>query len=353
MPSKIEWTGSTWNPIVGCSIFSPGCKRCYAMRMAARLEAMGLPQYRGLTERSAVGAVWTGEVRFVESALTLPLRTRKPTTWFVNSMSDLFHEGVPDAWIDRIFAVMALCPQHTFQVLTKRSARMRAYMAQALGRVADAAIALRRSPIAVARGLGPSAIVPLPHVPLGRAWWPLPNVWLGVSAEDQRRADERVPDLLASPAAIRFVSAEPLLGPLHLAPYMHDSVCLAFDEGHCTCSDPREVHLDWIIVGGESGPDARPMNPAWAQAIRDQCAAAGVPFFFKQWGEWSHSEQTPAPVPGPHFFDEYGRPCGAGWHFWSEGDRGQNASIRVGKKAAGRLLDGVLHTGMPDAGARP
>ena len=126
--SKIEWTEATWNPIVGCSLVSPGCTNCYAMRMAARLERMGQKRYRGLTKPSKAGPVWTGKMRLVEEALTLPLRRRKPTTWFVNSMSDLFHENVPDEWIDRVFAVMALCPQHTFQVLTKRSARMRAYL---------------------------------------------------------------------------------------------------------------------------------------------------------------------------------------------------------------------------------
>jgi protein gp37 len=128
--SAIEWTEQTWNPIVGCSVVSPGCTNCYAMRMAARLERMGQKRYRGLTKPSKAGPVWTGQMRLVEEALTLPLRRRKPTTWFVNSMSDLFHESVPDEWIDRVFAVMALCPQHTFQVLTKRADRMRAYLSQ-------------------------------------------------------------------------------------------------------------------------------------------------------------------------------------------------------------------------------
>lgn len=305
MMSKIEWTGSTWNPLIGCSV--------------------------------------------VERALTVPLQTRKPTTWFVNSMADLFHESVPDEWIDRVFAVMALCPQHTFQVLTKRSGRMRAYMNDTSQRRSD--------------GLG-SAVVAIDRtVPLETLRWPLPNVWLGVSAEDQVRADERVPDLLATPAAIRFVSAEPLLGPIdfeRLDDGLRDGTRLHFDamtgladDGHDTISgifgnpDPR---VDWIIVGGESGPGARPMHPDWARSIRDQCAAAGVPFFFKQWGAWQTVydrdrddpdwRQCPKAVhPGERYVNLAG---GHGFH----GDRVVFAR-NVGKKAAGRLLDGVEHNAMP------
>ena len=208
--TKIEWTGKTWNPIVGCSIVSPGCTNCYAMKMAARLEAMGdaavkackavpAAHYAGTTKWVNGKPGWTGKVALApDDILTKPLRTRKPTTWFVNSMGDLFHEDVPDEWIDRVFAVMALCPQHTFQVLTKCSARMQAYMTRGddehgdyFERLSDAAVALTSSPCAA-------------HVESVN--WPLPNVWIGVSAEDQKRADERIPDLLATPAAVRFVS---------------------------------------------------------------------------------------------------------------------------------------------------
>lgn len=181
--SAIEWTEQTWNPIVGCSVVSPGCTNCYAMKMAARLERMGQDRYRGLTQPSKAGPVWTGEMRFVEEALTLPLRRRKPTTWFVNSMSDLFHESVPDAWIDRVFAVMALCPQHTFQVLTKRADRMRAY----LGQPGEERRARHEAIVAVGRAISPEADWSrLAPVGAGRR-----NVWLGISAEDQRRYDER------------------------------------------------------------------------------------------------------------------------------------------------------------------
>jgi protein gp37 len=219
--------------------------------------------------------VWTGIVRRApEHVLLAPLKRKKPTTYFVNSMSDLFHEDVPDAWIDQVFAVMALCPQHTFQVLTKRAARMRQYMTE------------RRQP----------AVPP----------WPLPNVWLGVSTERQREADERIPLLLATPAAVRFISAEPLLGPVDLTPYLyfytHDDMAAL----ECGCSnkplpfhenpDPADVatpRLDWIIVGGESGTDARPMQVEWADQIVAQCREAGVKCFVKQLGASPTSDGYP------------------------------------------------------------
>lgn len=352
--SKIEWTEATWNPIVGCSIVSPGCTNCYAMKMAARLDAMRQPRYAGLTKPSKGGAVWTGEMRLVEDALTIPLRRKKPTTWFVNSMSDLFHESVPDAWIDRVFAVMALCPQHTFQVLTKRSARMRAYMApgmrSARGRVGTVAHAM--SCRFQCAGMPPA--------------WPLPNVWLGVSAEDQRRADERVPDLLATPAAVRFVSAEPLLGPIDFLsvewpgleghrvdvlrkgfwsePGAHPLTAKAAGAGEpkgwFTNHSDMPGRLDWIIVGGESGPEARPMHPAWARSIRDQCAGAGVAFHFKQHGAWA-----PLQADGGEWPTDSETLIRLG----CDGSRVPDGwpMQRVGKKAAGRLLDGVTHDAMP------
>ena len=228
--TSIEWTrnddgtqGKTWNPIAGCSVVSPGCTRCYAMRMAARIERMQPDShYKGLTKQVNGNPVWTGKiVRAPDKIFKAPLKWRKPTRVFVNSMSDLFHEDVPDEWIDEIFRIMALTPQHTYQVLTKRPERMQKYS----GRTLD-------------------------------------NVWMGVSAEDQARADERIPLLLETPAAVRFISAEPLLGPLDLTPYLHG--------------------LDQIITGGESGPGKRPVAMGWLRDIRDQCQAANVPLFVKQ-----------------------------------------------------------------------
>lgn len=289
--SKIEWTGETWNPIVGCSVVSPGCTNCYAMRMAARLEAMAgdglddngyavrgssaFDHYRNLTKASKAGPVWTGKVSLApETTLLKPLRRRTPTTYFVNSMGDLFHEDVPDEWIDRVFAVMALTPQHDYQVLTKRSARMRAYfdaLEIALGETCLQERVAREAGRLVEDGDNAHDVV------LGLNW-PLPNVWLGVSCEDQRRADERIPDLLATPAAVRFVSAEPLLGPIDFNNIANDGVM-----GLCTL-EKGPIGLDWIVVGGESGPNARSMQREWAESIVRQCRDAGVSVFVKQLG---------------------------------------------------------------------
>ncbi|MCT8970608.1 phage Gp37/Gp68 family protein [Microbaculum marinisediminis] len=354
--STIEWTDATWNPVTGCSVVSPGCTNCYAMRMAARLEAMAprpdgtgdphLLHYAGTTQDSRAGPVWTGKVALApEAVLAKPLRRRKPTMYFVNSMGDLFHEAVPDDWIDRVFAVMALAPQHTFQVLTKRSARMRDYMAPHCLRRAD--------------GLGKAVIKlgydgPLECLPS----WPLPNVWLGVSAEDQTRADERIPDLLATPAAVRFVSAEPLLGPVDLT--MIPTGGRIGDAVLCddALSGPPDFQsgsrLDWVIVGGESGRGARPMHPAWARSLRDQCQAAGVPFFLKQWGEWAPGECAAGPPTrtetGAWWF-------GNSWRFGRVTPRESEEMhcddapdvYRLGKKAAGALLDGREWREMPAA----
>jgi protein gp37 len=348
--TKIEWTEKTWNPIVGCSIVSPGCTNCYAMTMAARIERMGgAPQYDGTTQPSRAGAVWTGKVALAEKALLEPLKRRKPTTYFVNSMGDLFHEDVPDEWIDRVFAVMALCPQHTFQVLTKRSARMREYV---IGLNCDGArryhVADAAEPIATNhkywKGDGPTDWDLAVAEALHAKHWPLPNVWLGVSAEDQTRADERIPDLLATPAAVRFVSAEPLLGPVDL----HSSTCR--ETGSCGTCPACLGGIDWVIVGGESGKGARPMHPDWARSLRDQCADADVPFFFKQWGEWvTYGASSAAPLVWrdfTHTVDLSGRTVPKNTPAHNEGN-GWTPIARLGKKAAGRTLDGRTHDGMP------
>ena len=329
--SKIEWTEKTWNPIVGCSVVSPGCTNCYAMTLAARIERMSpdLAHYKGLTQISKAGPVWTGKVALAgDDKLLEPLRRKKPTTYFVNSMSDLFHENVPDEWIDRVFAVMALAPQHTFQVPTKRAPRMRKYCGDPKTAERVAAIILKnewqisgRQQLAPmgnrAREIDPEFVR-----------WPLPNVWLGVSAEDQKRYDERVFELNHTPAAVRFVSAEPLLGPIETG--------LKRGQGFAP-------GIDWIIVGGESGPNARPMHPDWARSIRDQCDA-GAAFFYKQHGEW----KALAPGDGDWPTDTPTmirlRPDG------TKGDDGWPMQ-RVGKKFAGRLLDGRTHDEMPTRSA--
>lgn len=210
--SSIEWTEATWNPVTGCSKVSPGCKHCYAERMAHRLKEMGQPRYaRGF------------EVTLQDDVVELPLQWRRPRTIFVNSMSDLFHEDVPLTYLQRVFATMERARWHTFQVLTKRSTRLREVA---------------------------------PHLP-----WPM-NVWMGVSVENDRYVS-RIRDLVQVPAAVRFLSVEPLLGPIASLPLSG---------------------VDWVIVGGESGPGARPMDASWVTDIRDQCRTADVRFFFKQWG---------------------------------------------------------------------
>jgi protein gp37 len=341
--SKIEWTDATWNPIVGCSVLSPGCTNCYAMRQAPRTDelSIGAPWAGAtgkLTQSSKGGPVWTGAIRFVERRLDQPLRWRAPRKIFVNSMGDLFHENVPDEWIDRVFAVMALAPQHTFQALTKRAERMRNYClgaSDADRRVWAAANEIMDTIWALAQ-----------H---GASWggetpWPLRNVWLGVSVEDQQRADERIPLLLETPAAEHFISAEPLLGPLDIRQWL----------GPREIKGPDCYWLDWVIAGGESGPGARAMHRDWAQSLRDQCVAAAVPFFFKQHGEWIDADEwldgLVCSIAKNGELWKPDRPLNytdAAWLAESTG-RGHcyehqsdgTTLIRVGKKAAGRLLDG-------------
>lgn len=481
--SSIEWTDATWNPVTGCSVVSPGCTNCYAMGLAGT-RLRNHPSRAGLTIDTKAGPVWNGEVRLNEQWLTQPLKWKRPRTIFVCAHGDLFHEGVPDEWIDRVFAVMALAPQHTFQVLTKRAKRMREYCSDPATpfRVAKAMDAIKpgedapeeiraiagypgyfasslgviytehrgpRRPMKPDIGeqghsrvqlhregagrygdrhlvhrliletfVGPSpspeaqgrhrdgnarhnalhnltwgtqednwtdakrhgshrryskltadqadeikrrhaagetgeslarefeiSATQVRNIAAGRQWnveptieWPLRNVWKGVSAEDQKRADERVPDLLATPAAVRFVSAEPLLGPINFEPlwgerafYVGDAVSGFIDHEPC---------IDWIIVGGESGPNARPMHPDWARSIRDQCDA-GAAFFYKQHGEW----KALAPGDGDWPTDTPTmirlRPDG------TKGDDGWPMQ-RVGKKFAGRELDGQTHDAMPE-----
>lgn len=383
--SPIEWTDDTWNPTAGCSVHSPGCTNCYAMkRVAPRLAANpATPHYAGTVRPSKAGPVFTGVVNLAgDAVLTKPLRWKKPRMIFVNSTSDLFHENVPDAWIDRVFAVMALAPQHTFQVLTKRAERMREYMTGLAGSDVVKRCERQGRLMAAARL---SAPLPAPftvqivtpilhegapgqmlidhfrmrHICDNARAWPLPNVWLGVSAEDQTRADERIPHLLATPAAVRFVSAEPLLGPIDLSPWLfivthEDETIIEAGKGEIpvpfhdpATTDPADIaspRLDQIIVGGESGKDARPMHPAWVRSIRDQCAAAQVPFFFKQWGEWTVTYSA-----GKDGATHWIMPDGTRRPIVNGEDWPPDALpiARVGKKRAGRLLDGVEHNGMP------
>lgn len=279
--SKIEWTNATWNPITGCSVVSPGCTNCYAMALAGtRLRHH--PSRAGLTRETKAGPVWTGDVRLNAEWLDQPLRWKRPRRIFVCAHGDLFHEAVPDEWIDRVFAVMALAPQHTFQVLTKRAARMR----EMLRAVKRPGLPERVISVLSRRAMAGEISKTDYENACRRPTTSLPNVWLGVSAEDQARADERIPHLLATPAAVRFISAEPLLGPIDLVQAMTTDDALRVLVGNKLDGHPRDARgsIHWVIVGGESGPGARPMHPDWARQLRDQCEQAGIPFFFKQWG---------------------------------------------------------------------
>lgn len=328
--SKIEWTDATWNPITGCTMVSAGCTNCYAMGLAAtRLRDHW--SRAGLTRITGGRAVWTGDVRFNEPWLEQPRSWKRPRRIFVCAHGDLFHEGVPDEWIDQIFAVMSLAPQHVYQVLTKRPQRMADYLSSdwaARARFHVENLTLPMISAEAARAQDMLRRYTSPRFPA-----PLEHVWFGTSVEDQATADERIPHLLATPAGVRFVSAEPLLGRLDLEGYLADLEC-----------GPR---LDWVIVGGESGRGARPMHPDWVRSLRDQCAAAGVPFFFKQWGEWAVHRMRPGEDLGADLrADRVRHVCRDrenDGHF-REGDRHMQ---RVGKAAAGRLLDGVERNGMP------
>ncbi|MHC4162538.1 MAG: DUF5131 family protein [Planctomycetota bacterium] len=295
--TRIEWTDATWNPIRGCSMAKGseqgGCLNCYAARMASR----NLPGMRSPTTgkpfavmRSA-GPRWTGDVELIPSKLEEPLRWRKPRRVFVNSMSDLFHEALPVDAIDRVFAAMALAPQHRFQILTKRPARMLGYMKEVVAGtrpLASKATEIRNSIVGglmVSSAHGTDGGCP-PHPPY-RPW---PFVWLGVSVEDQKTADERIPLLLQTPAAVRFVSYEPALGPVDLQRTLWNRVPEAVAMRYASEVDAKTVALsplfglDWVIVGGESGPGARPFDVAWARSVIRQCREAGVPCFVKQLG---------------------------------------------------------------------
>lgn len=250
--TSIEWTDQSWNPVRGCSKCSEGCRNCYAERMAARFSDDGFWGH-GYATRTKRGPRWTGRVDLVESKLDDVLQWRKPRRIFVNSTSDLFHERLEDRDIDQVLVRMLLSSRHTFQVLTKRADRMRRYLRDPglYDRMIRAATLIRAQyPDCITVGIS--------------SRFPVSWIWWGVSVEDQRAVDVRIEELLETPARVRFVSCEPLLRPVDLTSHLQG--------------------LDWVIVGGESGPAARPMKAQWATALRDQCKAARVAFFFKQFG---------------------------------------------------------------------
>ncbi len=476
--STIEWTDATWNPVRGCSRVSPGCEHCYAEGVAARFSGPGQP-YEGLARRAPNGEPrWTGTVRLVPEMLDQPLRWKRPRRIFTNSMSDLFHESLSFEEIAAVYAVMHACPLHTFQVLTKRPARRLEFMRWlqergGIGPYIRSMTVARKDEPEVSRLRRPFDEITKTEVINGRkcrarddAWMqvfnaaavthkgPAWNIWEGVSVENQAAADERIPHLLQTPAAVRFLSVEPLLGPVDLsrwapaltpwqgaAPATWSDVAwpawvppelraeiatfwseawhrgpkayaaqfatnyarrvgfgervsgrdlgkkpiagryvhawnnigrVVRDDGSYGCvaaevvtPDDRPARLDWVIVGGESGTKARPMHPQWARDLRDQCVAAGVAFFFKQWGEWREFDHGSPDVEVEEPSDEADSllACAVNPGFVTRDGRffRRRSELpddetpcrmmeKVGKKRAGRELDGRTWDEFPAGG---
>ncbi|MCR1785323.1 phage Gp37/Gp68 family protein [Nocardioides carbamazepini] len=338
--TSIEWTrgddgtpGATWNPITGCTEVSPGCDHCYAKTLAERFR--GTPGH--YYEKGF-------DVVLRPDKLDLPLRWRKPRRVFVNSMSDLFHDEIPDEYIHQVFDVMEQAKRHTFQVLTKRPGRMRSFVRGRMDRKRAYADKFAGCPTEAMR------TSPAAQWARQRAENPPANIWLGVSVENQRWADIRIPALLATPAAVRFLSMEPLLGPVSLIQSRGLPVSLGtvpadrlatisggeFLRDRGTEAIPvRTLGVDWVIVGGESGRGARPMHPDWVRSLRDQCTSAGVPFLLKQWGEHVTVGQMTAAA--------Y-----ADWEIKNGGGYPEETVVRLGKKAAGRELDGRTWDEFPE-----
>lgn len=360
----ISWCDCTWNPVRGCSRVSEGCRHCFAERQAARFSGPGQP-YEGLVRHATIKdggsdpldseayhteARWTGVVRLVPDHLADPLRWRRPRKVFVNSMSDLFHEALSDEDIAAVFGIMAAAPQHTFQILTKRASRMREWFARigsdAPGRVAH--YEKRGCALAAARVLGPGLVPALRDVLQDaqfpeRRKWPLSNVWLGISVEDQKRADERIPELLATPAAVRWVSYEPAIEDVE---FQRDRGWLEpFQD--VTPSLVRTPRISWIVVGGESGPGARPFDLSWARSTIRQCREAGAAVFVKQLGDNVRGDTRT--VPDRHT----GKPMHLFVRRWILDDGTEWVPPLIGAHASERPLNAVGFRPMDAKGGTP
>jgi protein gp37 len=376
--TEIGWThvpgyiGETWNPQVGCSKKSAACDSCYAIDVAAHPRLTRLPRYQGLTVLQQGGRHnWARDaegkpiIRAVPDVLDKPLRTKRPTAYFVGSMTDLFHENADRNWTAAIFGVMAACPQHIFMLLTKRPDVAHGWFKWVDKREKDGlSVFPDDTPAWRIRQLFNSCLSrnggSVGKAPIHDGPWPLPNVWIGTTCEDQQRAEERIPWLIEIPAVVRYISYEPALGPVDFTrltmvkpePPHGPGAYLNALTGHVEGPDDMlDTKVNWIIAGGESGTRARPSHPEWFRSVRDQCTAAEVPFFMKQWGEW-------LPVAAPHVktpddcrmliwpdgttkpatWAEAMETCGPVW-----------AVERVGKKRAGRHLDGVEWSQFPEA----
>lgn len=299
--SKIEWTDATWNVVIGCDKVSPGCDHCYAIRTAHRFQEHPNPTVAAAYAGTEADGDWTGRVNLVESRLDLPLRWKRPRRIFVNAQSDLFHGRVTLDFLAKVWAVMSLTPQHTYQILTKRAGIMRSILAGTVSPGPGIRMPFKSVVDAERLRMG-YPVLPDSAREDGTYAWPLPNVWLGVSVEDQARLTLRVPALLDTPAAVRWLSCEPLLGPVDVINGLGDSWLTG---------------IDWIVAGGESGPGSRPMHPDWVRSLRDQCDVAGVPFLFKQWGSHRPSDVGTIVRDGVRY-----------------------PMVPSGKRAAGRALDG-------------
>ena len=316
--SKIEWTDATWNPVTGCTRVSEGCRSCYIERT---------PAFRIAGRKFAHG---TTGVQLHPDRLDQPLKWKKPRRIFVNSLSDLFHEDVPQEFIVSVYASMIAAWWHTFQILTKRPTKREFLLKHQIFRrdVAQAAAGLINK---MRGGLSYQGTVNLAAWEAGFAR----NIHEGVSIEDQATADERIPLLLNTPSAVRFVSYEPALGPVDIKWWLQKKfLAPGVLNGRAFVKSGYEK-LDWVIAGGESGPGARPMHPAWARSIRDQCQTAGVPFFFKQWGEWAPGDEV-----------DPGTGEGLRFHYWAA-PHAPGKMWRFGKKSAGSMLDGREHKEWP------
>ncbi|MGW0336689.1 DUF5131 family protein [Streptomyces sp. NPDC003011] len=357
--SSIEWTDDTWSPIIGCDRVSSGCDGCYAIREAWRHSHNPHPEvaaaFAGTVQKTEDRLDWTGQVNLLHRRLVQPLRGRKPRKIFVNSQSDLFHKNVPDAFIAQVWAVMSLARQHTYQILTKRPGRARSLLASHAFRVACEEAEARLVADETTPGLPRARREQYPGRSRSTFAEPLPHVQLGVSVEDQRTANLRIPVLLETPAAVRWISAEPLLGPVNLKQAVipmgsqrgHGLTASFVHLGDC-CTN--QLHgINWCVVGGETGPKARPMHPDWVRDLRDECAKTGVPFSFKQWGDWGlHTA-----VDGDGRLGAGARALAADGTLYEPGSpqAGHDARLvhvcKVGKKTAGRELDGVIHDEFP------
>lgn len=363
MSTKIEWTDETWNPVRGCTIVSEGCKNCYAMKFAHRFSGEGKP-YEGLTRQTSTGPKWTGHARAIYTELRKPLSWKSPRRIFVCSMSDLFHDDVPDHFILLVFSIMAIAKQHTFQILTKRPERAVKWFGHIDPSWADPGMQIvsERARFHAWHDFGV-------NIEFSTYQWPLPNVWIGTSIEDQKTANERIPHLLEIPAAVRFLSCEPLVGEIDLKFWRFPDPFIDNYPDDYGCGAPLHIitkrgqNIHWVIAGGESGPGARPMHPDWVRSLRDQCQEAEVPFFFKQWGEWLPNGQNPA----DEYYDREDHFSGDPWDYFPDLDAFDKAQKRhdkkmerirrvengmqfykYGKKYTGNFLDGKQHLEFPE-----